>query len=140
LVAEATNAIGTQTNITIVAPGDYQAGQVADQTEPGGATLLRIRGQVDLRAAAAGGVALMAIFKLGALEPSPIMTTALALTSGDVLWEEMVMVSSTVPTHVEVDIKAKRKLENDAVVFSIFSVAVATIYFVNFRALLGMKT
>lgn len=64
-IAEATRAAGAQDNLILVAPSDYAAGQIADNTEAGNVTLLRIRGSLDLRATVIGGLALCAIYRTG---------------------------------------------------------------------------
>lgn len=46
------------------------------------------------------------------------------------------MVPIDTARHLEIDIKAKRKLENDYIYFSIFAVAQSVTYVSNFRVLL----
>lgn len=101
--------------------------------------MLRIRGAISLRATVVGGLALMCVWALGENETPRVLNTASAFYSGDVLWWDTRMVPTTEPVHYEIDVRAKRKLENDSVWFSIFAVAQAITYAGHWRALIQRK-
>lgn len=136
LAAEATQAAAGQTNIVLVAPSDYEGGTTAGNVEAGGATLYRIRGDISLRATVIGGLAYMAIYCIGANETAPVVATAAGLVSGDLLWSKVVMVPIDTPRSFEIDVRVKRKLENDQIVFCIFAAAQTVTYLGNWRCLI----
>lgn len=135
LSAEATVAAAAQTDIIIVAPSDYAHGTVAGNTEPGGTTLLRVVGDVSLRATVIGGLAYMALYVAGIGE-SITLNSGADVISGDVLWQDMVMVPIDTNRQFHIDTKVRRKLENDSIVFSIRAVAQTVTYAGQWRALL----
>jgi len=138
LAAEEGLAVGTPEFVTIVAPSDYAGGTTANAVEPGGCTLQRIIGQVSLRSGVAGSLAFMYIMKLGSFESAQNPAGFTPVISGDTLWQYATMVTAATG-HVQVidvDIRVKRKLEDDQVVFGIAAVGQALTYYTNFRALI----
>jgi len=133
--AEATVAAGAQTDIIVVAASDYEGGSVSGNVEAGGCTLLRIRGTINVRATVIGGLAYMALYTAGVGE-SVTLNSAAQIASGDTLWHDLIMVPIDTSRHIEIDVKAKRLLENDAVIFSIRAVAQTVTYCGQWRALL----
>jgi len=125
-------AAGTDANV-IVAKEDYRQ-QAA--LEAGSMTLTRIRGAFNLRATVLGGLAFCSIAVIGDTEGAENPSSFTAYVTGDTLWHGMYMVSVNEPTHVDVDIKSARRLENDRVVFSISAVAQTITYTFNLRCLL----
>lgn len=134
--AEGTVTAGNSTSIVIVGATDYEGGTVSGAVEAGGATLLRIRGSIDMRATVVGGLAFMYIAVLGSAETVHAATNVLAITSGDTLWQDVRMVSTAEPVHIEIDVRSKRRLENDQVVFVVSSIAQSTTFSAQFRALI----
>lgn len=137
ITAEDTVAAGVSDVFEIVVPSDYAGGTTAGAVEPGGATLLRIRGTLNVRATVIGGVAFMYIAVAGANETLAAATDASTIISGDMLWTYHLMVPVDTTREVEIDVRSKRKLENDRVVFVITGVAQTITYTANFRALIA---
>lgn len=135
-VEDSVAAAGTE-GFVIVAPSDYEGGTVSGNVEAGSATLLRIRGSVNMRATVVGGLAYMYVICHGNDESVfSAATSSLVITSGDILWQDVYMVGTVNPVHVEVDIPVKRRLENDKVEWIISAVAQTIVYNAQFRALI----
>lgn len=129
-------AAGVSDTLELVVPGDYTGGTTTGAVEAGGATLLRIRGQVNLASSVLGGVAWMYIVCHGFNEPTFVATDALTIVSGDVIWQDHYYLAANLPVHVEIDVKSKRRLENDRVIFVISAVAQTITWTSNFRCLI----
>lgn len=137
LAAEDSVAAAGTEGLVIVQPSDYEGGTTTGNVEAGAATLLRIRGSVNLRATVVGGLAFMYIIAHGDTEPNfNAATSALSITSGDILWQDHYMIGTAEPRHVEIDVRVKRRLENDRVEWIISAVAQTIVYSANFRALI----
>lgn len=134
--AETAVAAGAQSFIALVVPGDYEQSATM---EPGGVTLVRIRLAVSLRATIIGGLAYMAVVRIGDNEALLNVNTLQQFISGDVLWYRTVMVNIAANGGVneyDVDIKSGRKLEADSVVFVLGAVAQTITYAISARCLL----
>lgn len=136
LNGEATRAAGGQDDIVILAPSDYEGGTVGGNVEAGGATLLRVIGDVSVRATVLGAVAYAAIYCIGQNEGPLQLNTGIEIISGDVLWQDVWMVPVDTNRQFHVDIRSKRRLENDRVIFSIRAVAQTVTYAGQWRALM----
>lgn len=131
--AETAVVAGNQSFIALVVPADYEQSATM---EPGGATLVRIRLSVSLRATVVGGLAYMAVVRIGDNEALLNVNTLQQFISGDVLWYKTVMVNLTGDNQHEVDIRSSRKLEADSVVFVLAAVAQTVTYAISARCLL----
>lgn len=90
-----------------------------------------------MRATVVGGLAYMYVICHGNDESVfSAATSSLVITSGDILWQDVYMVGTVNPVHVEVDIPVKRRLENDKVEWIISAVAQTIVYNAQFRALI----
>lgn len=119
----------------LVVPNDYRGG-TSGLVEPGGCTLLRIRGELDVMAAAVGGAWAAYVSVIGNDETAFGAFNPESIWSGDILWQDAGLTPNGLPLHREIDINVKRRLENDKVVFVITSATVALTYLFNFRALI----
>jgi len=106
--------------------------------EAGAVTLARIRGEFNLRATVLGGFAYVGIYVIGATEGAPLPNAFTSYISGEMLFHDCVMVpvSPQEPYHGIIDIKVKRRLEGDRVVFGISAVAQTVTYTYGLRCLL----
>jgi len=129
-------AAGVSDTLELVVPGDYTGGTTTGAVEAGGATLLRIRAQINLASSVLGGIAWMYIIVHGFNEPTFVATDALTITSGDVIWQDHYYLAANLPVHVDVDIKSKRRLENDRVIFVLSAIAQTITWTSNFRCLI----
>lgn len=120
----------------LVTPTDYEGGTVSGNVEAGACTLYRIRGTINVRATVIGGLAYMAVIVQGATEAVPSMAGPSQITSGDVLWHDLHMVPIDTSRHIEIDVRVKRRLENDVVYFVIAGVAQTITYAGTWRALI----
>lgn len=134
-ITEGTQTAGGQTATVILESADYIGGTTGN-VEAGGATLLRIRGAVNLRATVIGGLALLAIVKIDEGGTFANLNTAAAFYSGDVLWYDTVMVPTDTARHIEIDVRTRRRLERDAVYFIIYAVAQTITYAGHWRVLI----
>lgn len=136
LTAEDTTASGTQDSMQLIEPNDYRGGTTGN-VEAGSCTLVRIRGQVSFRATVIGGLAYMGVYAIGASEGVPDPSTTGGQVSGDMLWSTIEMVPTDTSRKLEVDIKAKRRLEDDQVIFVIKSLGQTLTWAANFRCLIA---
>jgi len=134
----------TATNLTyveIVAQNDYEQGATL---EPGGCTLLRIRGDIYFYSATVGALYFAAIYVM-ASDLNPTVggdndpTVVRGLITGDLLW----MRSGLAPLMtngenrlVEIDVRVKRKLESEHVVLVVAAEAQTVLWGFHARALL----
>lgn len=133
--AEQTVAAAAVTAIVIVAPADYQASTTAT-TEAGGTTLLRIRAGLDIRATVAGAALYVSIVRKGSNEAAPNPNSAAAIIDGDTLWYGIYMVPIDTVRHIDIDVKVKRRLEDDQIVMNVQALAQTVTYLMWARALL----
>lgn len=132
-VAEQGVAAGATSTVALVVPADYE--QQATM-EAGGVTLIRVRMTVVLRAITLGAFCHMAVYVIGAAETVPLPSALAGLITGDTLWFTTRMLSVADPQWVEVDIKSKRRLENDQVVFAISAIGQNLNYALSARCLI----
>lgn len=133
---ESTVAAGAATATDIVVPADYEQNATL---EPGGITLVRLRLSIGLRATVVGAFCHMGVWVIGAAETAPTPSTFAALMSGDCIWWDtrfIALQANATPEHVEADIRAKRRLENDRVVFVLSAIAQNVTFVLGARALL----
>lgn len=132
MLAEDQVAAAATESAVVLAPDDYRQ---AANIEAGSMTLSRIRGHVNLRATVVGGIAFVAIFVIGENEANVAPSAFASYITGDTLFHRAVMVSVNEPVLLELDIKARRRLENDVVVMSVSAVAQAITYQWGLRCL-----
>jgi len=130
--------IGT---LQLVVPGDYQD---TATVEPGGVTLLRIRGWLNVTTALNNSPFWAGIY---VSESTPFTGAGTdtdpgvfaGIINGDLVWWNMGMVHAAPedPYRIEIDVKAKRKLESENVTFRILSGANALTYVMGARCLLS---
>lgn len=104
--------------------------------EQSGVTLVRIRGSVNLRATVIGGLAFLGVYVVSELSPVNNPNTFAGFIDGNCLWHKVVMVPTDTSRYVEVDIKSKRRLIDDQIVFAISAVAQAVTYNYAFKTLI----
>lgn len=78
----------------------------------------------------------MGIYVIGNAENVPLPNTQAGLITGDCLWQDAIMVPIDTPRYYELDLKAKRRLENDRVVFVLAAVAQTVTYMGTWRTLI----
>jgi len=120
-----------------VVPADYQD---TATLEPGGTTLLRIRGWLAYRATVIGCYVRMGIWAsqsdstgiTGTHDPSALA----GVINGELLWWMGDIAPIDTSRRLEIDVKAKRKLENHYIHFTIAPVAQAVAWVAGARLLL----
>lgn len=133
LLAEDTVAAAATDQNVVLAPEDYR--QQAS-LEASSVTLTRIRGDVSVRATVIGGVAFAMVYVAHVATAGIAPNTFAGFIDGNVLWFKVLQVPTTEPVRVELDIKARRRLENEQVIFAISAAAQTVTYMFNLRCLL----
>lgn len=136
LLVEETVAAAAQAETEVIGLADYVGGLTVGNVEAGACTLLRIRGQLSVRATVVGGIGLFALIRLGSNEVAQSLLTQNQITSGDMLWSYQVGIPVDTVHVYDIDVKSKRKLEDDRIVFVRRAVAQSVTLFWNFRALM----
>lgn len=132
--AETLVAAGAGSFIQLVVPSDYQ--HSTGTVESGATTLARIRGSVSWRSTVVGGIAYFAIMVIDANEGPPNPANIAVFLRGDLLWHSVQMSLIDTTRNLEFDVKTKRRLENDQVVFLVGAIAQAVTYVMSGRCLL----
>lgn len=117
---EDTTAAGVTDATAILVPADYEQSATMEQS---GVTLVRVRGEVNLRATVIGGLAFLGLYVVSELSPVNNPVTFAGFIDSQCLWRDSVMVPVDTSRHIAIDVKAQRKLKDDQVVFAISSVA-----------------
>lgn len=130
---EATTLAGTTSAAAIVSPTDYEQSPTLEQ---GGVTLVRMRGTISLRATVLGGICFFGIYVVSELSPANPPSSLAGLLDGDCLIHRSLMIGTTEPRVIEIDIKAKRRLTDDQVVLVVEAIGQTVISQFSIRALL----
>lgn len=132
-IAETTRTAPGVDFTEIVASTDYEQSATMEQS---GVLLTRIRGHLAMRATIIGGLAFVAIMVIGDTETPPAPSAFDSLRHSELLWRWSGMVGTTEPRIIEIDVKAKRRLDDDRVVMVIEAIGQTLIYQWVARALL----
>lgn len=139
--AETTTAAGAVGSLTLIDPSDYRQQATMEES---GATLLRVRGFFCARATVIGALAHIAIYVPdealtvaagGALDPTQFGN----FIRGDLIFHGVFTVpvgANAAPLMVPIDVKARRRLADQNVMFAIKATAQAVTWTMSGRCLL----